>query len=178
MSNFFKEIEGLVAPYRGKDPRLVQILLRLARAIEEDGSRIDVVEDVSNYWEQRFSLSGFAVADDILDNRVTVLLPRDESNNPIWSYILLKNFYISAKTAPAGGTFTPDIEVTNDFGTTWRPIFPTAVPPALVDGQDFIKYNLFSVDRLKDRYQMRVDVVENSGAADGVELVLTGIGVV
>lgn len=171
----YKQIDGKVNRIRGKEILLAEILLDLARASDEVEAIASLARKTASYWEIRFILDSVVAGDDVLASRATVFLPRDINNTQVHSYIQLKNFYISAKSVPSGGDFACDIEVTNDFGTTWKPIFPTVNKPTLLDGQKFVKFGQFSVDRLFDRDQLRVDIDDDSGAPSGVELTLTGV---
>lgn len=183
MSINLREIESLVQPFQkanswssGLFARLTQVFRRLSGAIAEDEIKLATNELVSTGEVIRLWLMGaLAAGTDVLGTRYTVLTPKSNSNTSIYRTLQLKYWVLSCKVAPAGAEAIIDIQVSNDKGVTFKPMFgiDTAKMPTIFDSQYLGRGTFFAIDQLFDSDMLRIDVTQASGV-EGVEVVLVG----
>lgn len=176
MAISLRQIEGLVQPITGPNPRLAQILRKIAGSVAADEIESGLEKRINRYVAIRFELPGVqVVASDILPVRYTIRLPRDVSNNLLVSKIQLQLISISAKVTGAAD-FIMDCLVSVDKGATFKSLFgqDNSTKPTIPAGLFLIKNTFFSIDQLFDEDMLRIACIQTGLDWDGIEFILIG----
>lgn len=159
--------------------RLYQVLNALndqtISVIEEVNSNQQILKNV----QIRFNLEG---VQDIVTNSYPVwkevLLPLDESNNPIGSGIKVQQIWITAQVAPSTTAFVMDILASKDKGANFNSLFPPTNAQKLVlpIGLNVYKYGgqLMSNNVLQNGWLLRFDNLDSDSIVAGVEVTILG----
>jgi hypothetical protein len=176
MAISLRQIDGLVQPITGTNPRLAQILRKIAGSLAVDEIVGAKEQEINRYVSIRFELPGVQViASDILPTRYTIRLPRDIVNNLLVQKIQLQLISISAKVTGAAD-FIMDCLVSVDKGANFKSLFgqDNSTKPTIPAGLFLIKNTFFSIDQLFDEDMLRIDCIVTGTDWDGIEFYLIG----
>lgn len=126
-----------------------------------------------------FELPGVrANASDTSETRQVVYIQRNAGNTVVGSPLTMHFFGISAKVAPAGSDYYPEVLYSRDNGTTWTSVFlNTLIRPFLPIGSMSVAYTNIPMAPLKNGDLLRIDETGCDGTTAGVELYLLGTSI-
>lgn len=165
-------LTSLINTYQKKDYVLWQILTALAKNNETLTDNFNIVVKGLNYVN-KLELTVETGTDKLPTwRRITIPRGRD-TELPVYSSISL--IFVGVAFKPTlTGTFTGDIKLSRDNGTTWTTLFkPTPLNLTCSTGNEFKSWSDLAIGTLYDGDLLRIDC-SAAGGATGLEATLLG----
>lgn len=170
------DIKEIIAPLKGKEPRLWQALDTLNSGVIQANQDIDVAKSLSLYQRITLELPLTGTTDLA---RYVVQMPIDALNSVITKQLNITRMLITSKVASAGDKI--DVLLSNDRGTTFNSILKPSGGPVVYDkgelpaGVTLISYGVSQFTRavLNDNDFLRIDFLSGT-IGDGLTVDLIG----